>query len=89
MDAAREPNGATALRRAGKAIRRNPDRHARYQAPVIEDIRGSGHTGLRAVVDELNARGMLTRRGGQWHVSTVTTLLHRLSLGGAASADPG
>jgi hypothetical protein len=30
--------------------------------------------------DELNARGMLTRRGGRWHVSTVMYLLDRLGL---------
>jgi hypothetical protein len=27
---------------------------------------------------ELNGRGMLTRRGGRWHVSTVMNLLKRL-----------
>jgi DNA invertase Pin-like site-specific DNA recombinase len=79
------PNGAAALRRAGKggaplraAIGRNADRHAQDLAPVMEDIRGSGHTSLRAIAGELNARGMLTRRGGRWHVSTVMNLLDRL-----------
>jgi len=73
------PNGAAALRRAGKggtplraAIARNADRHARDLAPVLADIRGSGHTSLRAIAGELNARGMLTRRGGRWRVSTLT-----------------
>ena len=41
-----------------------------------------GATSLRAIAAELNARGMLTRRGGRWHVSTVTNLLDRLGLGG-------
>ncbi len=31
-----------------------------------------------AIAAELNARGMLTRRGGRWHVSMVTNLLDRL-----------
>jgi DNA invertase Pin-like site-specific DNA recombinase len=64
------PNGAAALRRTGKggapfraAIARNADRHARDLAPVVEDIRSSGHTSLRAIAGELNVRGMLTRRG--------------------------
>ena len=35
---------------------------------------------------ELNARGMLTRRGGRWHVSTVTNLLDRLGLREARGA---
>ena len=89
-------NGAEALRRAGKggaplreAIARNADRHAQDLAPVVEDIRGSGATSLRAIAAELNERGMLTRRGGRWHVSTVTNLLERLSLRKAACASPG
>ena len=43
------PNGAAALRRAGKggaplreAIARNADRHAQNLAPVLEDIRAGG-----------------------------------------------
>ena len=79
------PNGAAALRRAGKggaplraAIARNADRHAQDLAPVVDDIRAGGGTSLRAIAGELNARGMLTRRGGRWHVSTVTNLLDRL-----------
>ena len=85
------PNGAAALRRAGKggaplraAIARNADRHARDLAPVVADIRAGGATSLRAIAEELNARGMLTRRGGRWHVSTVTNLLDRLGLAGGA-----
>jgi DNA invertase Pin-like site-specific DNA recombinase len=74
------PNRAAALRRAGKggaplrqAIARNADRHAQDLAPVVEDIRAGGAVSLRAITEELNGRGMLTRRGGRWHVSTVTT----------------
>ena len=81
------PNGAAALKRAGKgggplraAIARNADRHARDLAPVVEDIRAGGATSLRAIAAQLNSRGMLTRRGGCWHVSTVTNLLDRLEL---------
>jgi hypothetical protein len=79
------PNGAEALRRAGsgggalrEAIVRNADRHAQDLASVVADIRAGGATSLRAIAGELNARGMLTRRGGRWHVSTVTNLLGRL-----------
>jgi hypothetical protein len=81
------PNGAAALRRAGKggaplreAIARNADRHARDLAPVVDDIRAAGATSLRAIAAELNGRGMLTRRGGRWHVSTVMNLMERLAL---------
>ena len=90
------PNGAEALRRAGKggaplreAIARNADRHARDLAPVVADIRAGGATSLRAIAEELNGRGMLTRRGGRWYVSTVTNLLDRLAQREAACASPG
>ena len=90
------PNGIAAIRRAGKggaplraAIARNAERHARDLAPVVEDIRAGGATSLRAIAAELNVRGMLTRRGGRWHVSTVMNLLDRLGLREAACASPG
>ena len=77
-------NGAAALRRAGKdgalltqAVARNADQCATHLRAVVEDIRGSGHTSLRAIA-ELAARGILTRRGGRWHVSDVRNLLNRL-----------
>jgi DNA invertase Pin-like site-specific DNA recombinase len=79
------PNGAAALRRAGRggqplrdAIARNADRHADDLRAVLEDVRAGGATSLRAIADEMNDRGILTRRGGRWHVSTVLNLLRRL-----------
>jgi DNA invertase Pin-like site-specific DNA recombinase len=78
------PNGAAALRRAGeggaalrKAVSANADRFADELAPVVENLRASGFTSLRAIAAELNGRGMLTRRGGLWHVSNVRNLLRR------------
>lgn len=79
------PNGAAALRRAGKggaALRvvvcQNADDFAAALAPVLAAIRNEGHCSLRAIADQLNARGMMTRRGGRWHVSSVRNLLMRL-----------
>ncbi len=79
------PNGAAALRRAGKgavalraAVIANADRFAADLAPVVADIRAAGHMSLRAVATELNGRGMLTRRGGMWSVSNVGNLMVRL-----------
>ncbi len=81
------PNGAAALRRAGKggaALRKtvaaNADGFAGDLAPVVADIQGQGITSLRGVAAALNDRGMLTRRGGRWHVSTVRNLLGRLEV---------
>ena len=78
------PNGAAALRRAsdgGAALRRtvtaNADAFARDLVPVIEAIRAEGVTTLRGIAVALNERGMLTRRGGPWGVSTVRNILKR------------
>jgi DNA invertase Pin-like site-specific DNA recombinase len=80
------PNGAAALRRAGKggvalreAVARNTEAHARDLAPVLEELQSQGVTSLRAVAEALNERGMLTRRGGRWWVSNVRNLLGRLA----------
>ena len=80
------PNGAAALRRAGKGgaalretVRQNADDHAAALAPVVEALRAEGHMTLRAMAEALNGRGMMTRRGGRWHVSNVRNLLARLA----------
>ena len=90
------PNGTAALRRAGEggvalreAVTRNADDHAKDLAPVITELQRQKHTSLRAIAAELNARGFLTRRGGQWHVSTVRNLLARLDVMGAGDAPAG
>jgi DNA invertase Pin-like site-specific DNA recombinase len=82
------PNGAAALRRAGKggealrqAVTRNADEFARELASVLEGIEAEGHTSLRAIAADLNHRGIRTRRGGRWQVSNVRNLLARLDPG--------
>ena len=79
------PNGAAALRRAGKGgvalratVTENADRHAKDLEPVIADLRRHGITSLRGIAEALSERGMLTRRGGRWHVSNVRNLLGRV-----------
>ena len=79
------PNGAAALKRAGKggvalrtAVMANADRHAEDLRAVVEDIRAQGLVSLRAIAAALNERGMMTRRGGRWQVSNVGNLLRRL-----------
>ena len=83
------PNGAAALRRAGKGgaalrvvVARNADRHAESLAAVLADIQTEGHSSLRDIAMELNRRGMMTRRGGRWHVSNVRNLIGRLKRAG-------
>ena len=79
------PNGAAALKRAGKgavalraAVVANADAHAQDLRAVVAAIQSEGHVSLRAIAAELNRRGMRTRRGGRWQVSNVGDLLARL-----------
>ena len=79
------PNGAAAIKRAGKgtgaaleAVRRNAAGRAVEYAETVEDIRASGATSLPAIAKELNERGIVTPRGGKWHPSSVRNLLARL-----------
>lgn len=79
------PNGAAALRRAGKgnrdavaALKTGADEYARKLRSTLEDIRGTGAVTLVAIAKELNARHIQTRRGGKWHSSSVKNLLTRL-----------
>jgi hypothetical protein len=43
--------------------------------PVIDAIRGAGFTSLRAIADQLNARGIRTfRERAHWHAGSVRSL---------------
>lgn len=79
------PNGAAALRRAGKgnaagvrAIQSKADDHASDLAPVVDSMHLEGISSLGEMATALNERGMLTPRGGRWHKSSVKNLLARL-----------
>ena len=81
------PNGAAPFRRAGKGnadavatIKTIADQHAQDFRPVIEAIKADGITSLRGVATELNARGILTARGGQWDATRVRRLLQRFGV---------
>ena len=83
------PNGAAALRRAGKGngaavttVKASADSHAANLAPVIAALRAEGLTTLATLAGALNARHMQTPRGGQWHPSSVRNLLARLDAAG-------
>ncbi|MFN3207896.1 MAG: recombinase family protein [Roseovarius sp.] len=80
------PNGAAALKRAGKggealraAVAANADAFAEGLAPVIQGLQANGVTTLRAIAEALNGRRIMTRRGGRWHVSNVRNLLFRIN----------
>jgi DNA invertase Pin-like site-specific DNA recombinase len=72
------PNGAAAIRRAGKgttaaleAVRRNAERRADEYGDTVADIRAAGVTSLAGIARELNDREILTP-------SSVRNLLRRL-----------
>jgi DNA invertase Pin-like site-specific DNA recombinase len=43
--------------------------------PIVAEIKSEGHTSLRAIASELNARGIMTARGGQWGPQAVSDLI--------------
>lgn len=53
------------------ANRAATDAFAANVLPVVCQIRGSGATTLRAIPEALNARGIRTALGGNWHAATV------------------
>jgi DNA invertase Pin-like site-specific DNA recombinase len=55
------------------------DRYAANVVPVIEDIRASGVTSLMGIARTLSARGIATRRGGEWTATSVRNVLKRVS----------
>lgn len=62
---------------AQRAIKANADRHAANVLPIIQAVRKSGATTLRAIAEALNARGIATARGGQWYAKSVSNILAR------------
>lgn len=79
------PNGAAALRRAGKgnrdavaALKADADEYAKKLAETVDTIRSTGAVTLGAIADALNERHIQTRRGGKWHPTSVKNLLARL-----------
>jgi DNA invertase Pin-like site-specific DNA recombinase len=80
------PNGARALRgkqvgndAAVARIKAKASERAENLRAIVEDIRAHGITSVRTIADELNTRGILTARGGEWHPTTVVRLMERLA----------
>jgi DNA invertase Pin-like site-specific DNA recombinase len=62
--------GATANRAAADAFAANV-------LPIIRQVEAAGATGYRSIAAALNARGVRTARGGEWHATTVRNLMVR------------
>lgn len=59
------------------AVRSQADHFAARMRPVIEGIEAAGVTSLRGIADALNARGIASPRGGEWHARQVSRVLAR------------
>jgi DNA invertase Pin-like site-specific DNA recombinase len=73
------PKLPQARKAAQIAIRETAERHAANVLPIISDIQRAGARTLREIAVALNARGIATARGGQWHAMTVRNVLARKS----------
>jgi len=56
---------------------RAADTFAANVLPIIRSIEAAGMTTLRDIAETLNARGVQTPRGGDWHARSVSRLLKR------------
>lgn len=71
------PRLPEARERAIKQLTAAADAHAAQVLPAIRDAQRAGATTLRAIAEALNARGIVTARGGSWHPTTVKNTLER------------
>ncbi len=53
------------------------DDHAEKVIDTIKDIVRSGMFSVHAIASAMNKRGILTRRGGMWHGTSVLNTIHR------------
>jgi DNA invertase Pin-like site-specific DNA recombinase len=62
------------LARSGavEAVKTEADRDAANILPIIREAQKAGATTLRQIAEALNARGVATARGGQWHAKSVS-----------------
>jgi DNA invertase Pin-like site-specific DNA recombinase len=71
------PKLHVARRSAVDAVKAEADRYAANILPIIREAQKAGATTLRQIADALNARGVATARGGQWHAKSVSNILER------------
>jgi DNA invertase Pin-like site-specific DNA recombinase len=71
------PKLQVARRNAVEAVSAEADRLAANVLPIIREAQKAGATTLREIAAALNARGVTTARGGQWHAKSVSNILKR------------
>src|SRR5258708_3309138 len=71
------PKLHVARRNAVEAVTAEAERFAANVVPIIREAQKAGATTLREIAAALNARGVATARGGQWHGTSVSNILER------------
>jgi len=62
---------------ANAATQRIANAFAANVLPIMQQIKASGATSYAAIAEAMNARGVRTARGGDWHSTTVRNILLR------------
>jgi DNA invertase Pin-like site-specific DNA recombinase len=73
-------NLRTAQSNGNAAQREIADSHATSLEQQLLSIKRAGLTSYTAIADALNARGVPTARGGNWHAQTVKRIATRISI---------
>jgi DNA invertase Pin-like site-specific DNA recombinase len=71
------PKLSQARESAVASIKAGADQHAANVLPIIREAQKAGATTLRAIAEALNARGVVTARGGAWQAMSVKNVLDR------------
>ena len=71
------PKLSVARKGALEAVTTEADRFAANVLPIIREAQKAGAVTLRDIAAALNARGVATARGGQWHAKSVSNVLER------------
>jgi DNA invertase Pin-like site-specific DNA recombinase len=72
------PRNGSLAASLGRAVQvAEADRFAANLLPIVDSIRSSGVSSLAGIASALNACGVHTARGGQWHISTLQNLTRR------------
>jgi hypothetical protein len=66
-----------ARKNAIATVKAEADRYAANVLSIICEAQKAGATTLRDIAEALNARGVATARGGQWHAKSVSNILDR------------
>jgi DNA invertase Pin-like site-specific DNA recombinase len=66
-----------ARKSAMETVAASADKFATNVLPIIREAQMAGATSLRQIAAALNARGVATARGGQWHATSVSNILER------------